>query len=57
MTMKEAGTISTKLQEDEDIVNIDSKKIVAKSTSSKGKNYTLNIITDPRKNIPPLNHL
>ena len=50
----ESGVLYQQLQEDEDIVNPDTGVIESPSKTKFGQNYTLCVVVDPTKNVPPI---
>jgi len=50
----EAGIVFQKLQTDTDIINAETKAVEAQGKSRLGQHYTLYMVLDPTKNIPPI---
>ena len=50
----ESGIVYQKLQTDQDIINSATHKIESQGKTKLGQNYTLYIVVDPKKNIPPI---
>lgn len=50
----EAGVMCQQLQEDEDIVNTETGAMESPGKTKAGQSYTLCVIVDPTKNIPPI---
>jgi len=50
----EAGIMCQQLQEDEDIVNNETGVIESPSKTRAGQSYTLCVVADPTKNVPPI---
>jgi len=50
----ESGVLYHRLQEDEDIINQETKNIESPGKTKAGQFYTLSIVVDPKKNNPPI---
>lgn len=50
----EAGIVFQKLQTDTDIINAETKAVEAQGKTKLGQHYTLYMILDPTKNVPPI---
>ena len=54
MKAAETGVLYHRLQEDEDVVNPETKAVESSGKTKAGQYYTLCIVVDPTKNTPPI---